>query len=206
MRAEQHAQLALPAFHALFEATWHFVVACEVLCRRMIVGLRGAVVSQAKAFLVAFHGARIAQSAKLVEDEQWAQVDVTPEVQHVAELLVDAAMRDPVGLVLPRPEPILAANGSNETVQQPLSPPSTPPQGSPPAPLPVGDKSAASTKQLRIEDRSYFVVSATLQVLVVLLADYVKLIVNLPLLTTDAMGRVIEFLKVRGVFAPRLWR
>lgn len=169
----------------------------------MIVGLRGAVVSQAKAFLVAFHATRISGSAKLVEDEQWAQVDVPLEMQRVVEMLVDAAMKDPEALVLPPPEPILAepavngiANGSNGEVQQPLSPPSTPPQGSPPAPLPAADKPAASAKQLRIEERSYFVVSATLQVLVVLLADYVKLIVNLPLLTTDAVGRVIEFLKV----------
>lgn len=193
VRAEQHAQLSLAAFHALFEVTWQFVVACEVLCRKMIVGLRGAVVSQAKAFLAAFHAARIASSAKLVEDEQWAQVDVAPNLQHTVALLIDAAMRDPVEFVLPKSELVLfstSASGRIE-VQQPLSPPSTPPQGSPPSVPP-----AANGKQLLIEEHPYFVVSATLQVLVVLLSDYVKLIVNLPLLTTDTMGRVIEFLKV----------
>jgi len=60
----------------------------------MIVGLRVVVVSQvwvtqvfrvsadslawqAKSFLQAFHQSRINQSAKLVEDEQWGQVDVS---------------------------------------------------------------------------------------------------------------------------------
>jgi vacuolar protein sorting-associated protein 54 len=201
VRAEQHTQLPLPAFHALFEVTWQFVVACEVLCRKMIVGLRGAVVSQAKAFLAAFHAARITNSAKLVEDEQWAQVDVASDIQRTVELLVDAAMRDPEAFVLPKPEIAFESESTagNGTVQQPLSPPSTPPQGSPPPSFPSApsNKAVANAKQLLIEEHPYFVVSATSQVLVVLLSDYVKLIVNLPLLTTDAVGRVIEFLKVR---------
>lgn len=200
MRAEQHAQLPLPAFHALFEVTWQFVVACEVLCRKMIVGLRGAVVSQAKAFLAAFHSARIASSAKLVEEEQWAQTDVTPDMQHTVELLVDAAMQDAKEFVLPKPELVFSSastTSGNDAVQQPLSPPSTPPQESSHAFVPAQNP-ATTAKQLVIEEHSYFVVSATLQVLVALLSDYVKLIVNLPLLTTDTVGRVIEFLKVRS--------
>lgn len=31
-----------------FNESWRFVVGCEVICRRMIVGLRGAVVSQVR--------------------------------------------------------------------------------------------------------------------------------------------------------------
>ncbi|KAF8511112.1 Vps54-domain-containing protein [Hysterangium stoloniferum] len=186
VRAEQHSQLQLSEFHAVFELTWQFVLACEVLCRKMIVGLRGTAVSQAKAFLSAFHASRITMSAKLVEDEQWAQVEVSGDMQRLVGLLVDAAMRDPVELVLPRTElqilpPSSVSASSNGQVRQPLSPPSTPP--------------ISASSQLYIEDRPYFIVSATLQVLVVLLTDYVKLIVNLPLLTTDAMSRIIEFLK-----------
>ena len=52
----------------------------------------------------------------------------------------------------------------------------------------------APTKPLRVEDRAYFAVGATLDVLVLLL-EYLKVIVNLPLLTTDTMSRVIELLK-----------
>lgn len=200
VRAEQHAQLPLAAFHALFEVTWQFVLACEVLCRKMIVGLRGAVVSQAKVFLGAFHGAHIASSAKVVEDEQWAQVDVTPDMQRTVDQLVYAAMRDPAEFLLPKSKLDFSSGSttSNGEMRQPLSPPSTPPQGSPsPSSSSIQSKRpAANAKQLLIEEHPYFVVSATLHVLVVLLSDYVKLIVNLPLLTTDAVGRVIEFLKV----------
>jgi len=45
-RAEQHAKLDLREFVEVFNECWNFVVHCEVTCKRMIVGLRGVVVSQ----------------------------------------------------------------------------------------------------------------------------------------------------------------
>lgn len=193
VRSEQHVQLGLSEFHALFEGTWQFVLACEVLCRKMIVVLRGVIVSQAKAFLSAFHSARVADLAKLVEDEQWVQVEVPASLQRKVELLVNSAIRDPERFILPGPKLDLGAPAATALSQQPLSPPSTPPSGTPPIMSP--DKATSNAKQLFVEDRPYFVVSATLKVLVVLLSDYVRLIINLPLLTMDTMGSVIEFLK-----------
>lgn len=52
----------------------------------------------------------------------------------------------------------------------------------------------APGKHLLIEDRKFFAVSATLEVLL-LLADYLRVIVNLETLTTDSVARVIELLK-----------
>jgi hypothetical protein len=46
VRSERHAALELPDFLTFFNESWDFVVKCEVLCRRMIVGLRGVVVTQ----------------------------------------------------------------------------------------------------------------------------------------------------------------
>ena len=45
-RSEQHAQLDLPNFLAFFNQSWDFVIRCEVICRRMIMGLRGTILSQ----------------------------------------------------------------------------------------------------------------------------------------------------------------
>jgi hypothetical protein len=45
-RADQHAKLDFREFLEMFNECWNFVVRCEIICRRMIVGLRGAVVSQ----------------------------------------------------------------------------------------------------------------------------------------------------------------
>lgn len=178
-RSEQHAQLDLPGFLTFYNVSWDFVVQCEVICRRMIMGLRGVVLGQAKHFLQAFHQARISQSAKLVEDELWNPMSEVPAaLQHMADVLVDSAVRD-------SPELIVGETDSSTSAPNPSlpQPPSSNLNGS-----------APSSKYLRIEEGRYFCVSATGAVLG-LLFDYLKLVVNLPMLNIDTMGRVIEFLK-----------
>lgn len=46
VRTEQNARLELVEFAELFRETWNFFVRCEVVCRRMIVSLRGVISSQ----------------------------------------------------------------------------------------------------------------------------------------------------------------
>ena len=167
-RADQHASLSLESFFSVFNETWSFVVNSETICRRMIVSLRGTIVSQAKIFLQTMHQSRISQSAKFVEEEQWAAVEVPSRAQVLTKTIVDAAVRDSPDLLVSETEPH-HSNGSS----------STPP---------------SSSKHLYIEERKYFAVSATLKMLEALV-DYLRVITNLSLLTTDAMSRVIEFLK-----------
>ena len=98
-------------------------------------------------------------------------------VQHSVKTIVEAAVRDPPELVVGAdPPPISVPNSPTVTIG-PSSPNHT-----------------RISKHLRIEGVSYFTVSATLETLVLLL-DYLKIIVNLPMLTTDTMSRNIEFLK-----------
>ncbi|KAH8106877.1 Vps54-domain-containing protein [Cristinia sonorae] len=207
IRSEQHTALELPNFYTLFNVSWDFVVKSEVICKRMIVALRGVIVSQAKTFLQAFHQTRLSLSAKLVEDEQWNPAEVLAPVQRMINLLIDASIHDPRELLLnappdptsplmPNSPPPSASPLLNGTAIHPSSPlPSPSPNrlsinGSPQA------RKASSTpgKHLKIEDRNYFAVSATLEVLL-LLMDYLKVIMNLPMLTTDTMSRIIELLK-----------
>ncbi|KAH7910760.1 Vps54-like protein-domain-containing protein [Hygrophoropsis aurantiaca] len=183
-RSEQHSQLDLPNFLVLFNESWGFVVKCEVICRRMIMGLRGAILGQAKSFLQAFHQTRINQSAKLVEDEQWNPMEVSPTLQHMADILADSAVHDSPDLVVkstPSAELSTTLNGIRS-------------QTSSPNPSKMNGSSASSSKYLRIEERPYYCVSATGEVLSLLL-DYLKVVVNLPMLNTDTMSRIIEFLK-----------
>ena len=150
-----------------------------------------------------FHQIRISKSAKLVEDELWNPKEVTPGLQHITDLLVDSAVRDPPDLIIK----------SEDTIFSPVNPnfPPTPtsPNGksaiaktfsnalsrlSSSNGSPTTAATASSAKHLRIEDRTYYVVLATSEVLT-LLMDYLRVVVNLSMLTTDAMSRVIEFLK-----------
>ena len=54
-----------------------------------------------------------------------------------------------------------------------------------------------------MEDKSFFVVKATADSLV-LLGDYLKIVINLELVVTDVMSRIIEFLKVCSAFRAQL--
>jgi vacuolar protein sorting-associated protein 54 len=113
------------------------------------------------------------------------------------DVLVDSAVRDP---------PELLINGDTRASSTSPSPPSSAANGTfPPASIPGSPSalpakvhrsvtSAAASKQIRIEDRTYYAVSATAEVLDLLL-DYLRVIVSLSTLTIDTMGRVIEFLK-----------
>lgn len=102
--------------------------------------------------------------------------EVPAALQHMADVVVDSAVRD-------SPELIVGKTDSSTSAPHPL-----------PLQPPSSNGSAPSSKYLRIEERPYFCVSATGAVLG-LLFDYLKLVVNLPMLNIDTMGRVIEFLK-----------
>ncbi|KAG9127531.1 hypothetical protein FRC07_012684 [Ceratobasidium sp. 392] len=167
-RAEQHISLPWPSFLELYNETSTFNINSEILCRTMIIALRGAANSQAKAYLSAFHSQRISESAKLVEEETWTAVDVSPKSQRLVLALIEAAVSNP-------PE-ILVESSTTATRNG---------EDAPDGPSP---------KYITIEDQQYHVVSATLQA-IRLLIDYLRIITNLPLLTIDVMPKIIEFLK-----------
>lgn len=169
VRSEIHATLTLEEFVAIFDASWDFVLRCEVICQRMIVGLRGVMVGQAKSFLQAYHQKRLSESAKLVETEQWGAASVSGQTQRIVNLILQSAVSDPSEFLLGKRKRVIGGEGGT-----------------------VG----ADTKQLDIEGREYFAVSAGLTS-VEILADYLKVVMNCPLLTTDAMSRVVEYMKVR---------
>jgi vacuolar protein sorting-associated protein 54 len=150
-------------------------VACEVICRKMFIGLRGTILSQSKSFLSSFHAQRLSQCAKLVEEELWAPAEVTCHFQDIAKAIVDGAVQDP-------PSWKLEETGGTTINGVPSSP--------------NGSAKPAETlfKFLQIEDRTYYAVGATLHVLS-LTVDYLKVIVNLPILTLDIMSRMVELLK-----------
>lgn len=116
----------------------------------------------------------MSSSARLVENELWAPEETTPTQQHAVDLLVESAVSDPVELViLATSSPDRHVNGSTNGE----------------------DGKTGNKKHLQIEDRSYFVVGATLGSLE-LLVDYIKIVLNIDLLTTDVMSKIIEYLKV----------
>jgi len=98
-------------------------------------------------------------------------------VQRLVKTIIEAAVRDPPELVVGRDPPVPSIPNTPTVADTPSSPTTT-----------------RASKHLRVEGISYFAVSATLETLALLL-DYFKIIMNLSMLTTDTMSRIIEFLK-----------
>jgi vacuolar protein sorting-associated protein 54 len=158
---------------------------------------------QAKTFLSSYHSQRVTASARLVENELWAAVDTSSEQQHAVGLLIQSAISDPFELLLIPTSPASLTNPSTP----PLSAPSstndpdkssslTTINGGTDSPSGNGKDKDKDKKHLVIEEKTYFVVAATLGS-VELLVDYVKIVLNIEMLTTDVMSRLIEYLKVR---------
>ncbi|KAJ9125183.1 hypothetical protein QFC22_000137 [Naganishia vaughanmartiniae] len=172
-RTERHAELPLSDFVHVYQAAWQFILWSEAIVGRVVGSLRGVAASQARLFLVKYHSARLQESAKLVEEEQWIQVDVPADAQRAVDLLVGSAMSDPIEYKMDQSS---VAMDSNEK-----------PDGQ-------GVSAPKTAKTLMIEDQSFNVVSATLRS-VVLLQDYAKVVVNLDVIVSDVMNRIIEYLK-----------
>jgi vacuolar protein sorting-associated protein 54 len=114
----------------------------------------------------------------------------------MTDIIMDSAVKDSPELVidLTRKAPEQSSgdtskevNGTSSQGDSSMNPPPT-------ARTPATPSKPGSTTPLRIEERTYFTVKATHEVLELLL-DYLKVVVNMNMLTTDTMSRVIEFLK-----------
>ncbi|KAK3847864.1 MAG: Vps54-like protein-domain-containing protein [Linnemannia gamsii] len=84
MRSEQSAKLLPTEVYKLLKLTWSFVLQSELLSGYMCYGLRTAILSQSKAFLLQFHMEKTNQLALAVGEDQWAQVEVPWSSQSTA--------------------------------------------------------------------------------------------------------------------------
>lgn len=173
LRSSTLSTLSLQDFLSVFHQAWTFILTSEKICGRMIIGLRGVVLNQAKAWLSNFHRQRIEKAAKGVEEEQWSPGDISYGQQANVELIIESATADPKVLVIPKD------SIQNRTESQ-------------------GEQEKAdaqeSFKTLKVEDKQYFLVPASVDVLCMLI-DYLRVVINLPLLSTEIMARLVEFLK-----------
>lgn len=81
LRAEQNAQLNLKDFFKVFEMTWRFINVGELMCQRTCIGLRGVLMSQAKAFINNFHMEKMRDLTGVIDNEKWSQAEVPVDFQ-----------------------------------------------------------------------------------------------------------------------------
>lgn len=194
-RKDQHTDLKLRDFYAFHQEIWTFIVDSEVICSRMVVGLRGTLGGQSKAFLQALHQERLKDSAKKVEDEQWAVIEVSPRSQRVATLMVDSAVRDAPELIFTEVKEGGTTDRPGHSRSHTLTPDDPVPNDIASTPSGEGESAAAkNSKYLMVDDRQFYVVAATIQVLGMVI-DYLRVAVNFPSLNMECMSRLVEFLK-----------
>ena len=168
-RTPRLAEEPLETFVPYFALAWQFVHRIECANDRAAVGLRSAVLAQAKTFLAHLHKTRIERAVKAVEEEVWAPAPVPPELVHTVAQLRATAERD----------------GDAYTIATRLF---APPASA--APAATGE----AQRTLTLDDERYFVVRAS-GVVLTLLSDYVHVLVNLPMFAAETLGWVVEFLK-----------
>ncbi|KAF9181290.1 hypothetical protein BGZ51_005563 [Haplosporangium sp. Z 767] len=205
MRSEQSAKLLPAEVYKLLKLTWSFVLQSELLSGYMCYGLRTAILSQSKAFLLQFHMEKTSQLALSVGEDQWVQVEVPWSSQAIANEITAISMLSTqearnkdftmVFNVLSLSAPPRQALDDHESfIQSRLGSKNS--NG-----LVSNGKEAATievpapTRVLSIGDEVFFVVGCSL-VLLDILAEYLDILNNISALTTDVMQRVIELLKL----------
>ncbi|KAI8804520.1 Vps54-like protein-domain-containing protein [Cladochytrium replicatum] len=205
VRSEQNAQLNPKDFFRLFGATWEFVVAGEAIAGRMCFGLKGTMLSQAKAFLTHFHEEKTKQMALLIENEQWVQTEVPIDFQKIGQTIVNAGrptlLNSPPG-VRDSYDDIMSPAGSEENLDEGESDLSTGgfagnefDRSPMKKHLPPGVNEGKSLKYLVLDGEKFYVVNSVLMFLK-MLADYLQCVEYIPALTTDVLNRLVELLKL----------
>ncbi|RKO92475.1 Vps54-like protein-domain-containing protein [Blyttiomyces helicus] len=199
VRSDQNAMLNPKDFYRLFGATWEFVAAGENLCGRLCFGLKGTMLSQAKAFITHFHDEKSKQIALLVENEQWVQAEVPVDFQHLTDRIVSATAFTPSPSISP------SHSVSSDTIDEPedddegdLSSLMGAAAGGGKAADLISESSTAGAKSQRhltIGGQKFYVVGCVLLFLK-MLTEYLQCMEGMPAVTADVLNRVTEILKL----------
>ena len=84
-RQQLHSVLPLQDFRELLDVVLSFLQQSESMCGRQFYGMRGALLSQAKAFVGHFHSQCMKEMAEGLEKEKWTRVDVDVEFQELID-------------------------------------------------------------------------------------------------------------------------
>ncbi|KAK6796384.1 hypothetical protein RDI58_004085 [Solanum bulbocastanum] len=87
VRAPLHSKLRLQEFLNIYNITQEFITATEKIGGRLGYSIRGTIQSQAKAFVDFQHESRMAKLKAILDQENWAEIDVPDEFQTIVTAL-----------------------------------------------------------------------------------------------------------------------
>jgi vacuolar protein sorting-associated protein 54 len=183
LRAEQNAQLNFADFFKIFELAWCFVAAGEWVCRRSCIGLRGTLMTQAKAFLKTFHAERLRQLTMYIDNDQWTQADIVVDFQHMVDKL--ARQSGTLGGMVDGSTTHLAELDTTAKLVKDDDEQAD-----------RTGRAGGNVKPYFVVDRRRFHVVDSCMMFVKMLHEYVQCATSMTSLTTDVLTRLVEILKV----------
>ncbi|KAK4360374.1 hypothetical protein RND71_019326 [Anisodus tanguticus] len=87
VRSPIHPKLRLQEFLHIYNITQEFITATEKIGGRLGYSIRGTIQSQAKAFVDFQHESRMAKLKAILDQENWAEIDVSDEFQTIVASL-----------------------------------------------------------------------------------------------------------------------
>ncbi|KAL3833754.1 hypothetical protein ACJIZ3_008490 [Penstemon smallii] len=87
IRSQIHPKLRLQDFLSVYNITQEFITSTERIGGRLGYSLRGTLQSQAKSFIDFQHESRMAKMRALLDQENWAEIDVPEEFQTIVTLM-----------------------------------------------------------------------------------------------------------------------
>ncbi|OIT06622.1 PREDICTED: vacuolar protein sorting-associated protein 54, chloroplastic-like [Nicotiana attenuata] len=208
VRAPIHPKLRLQEFLNIYNITQEFITATEKIGGRLGYSIRGTIQSQAKAFVDFQHDSRMAKLKAILDQENWAEIDVPDEFQTIVTSLfcpksgttghgdddsaVTATSQTEVVQSSSDPSMVDAGvpNKSHNTEQSDST--STPPDST--AQSNDTNSRRSNPRMLSFGGVSYHMVNCGL-ILVKMLSEYIDMNNSLTGLSSEVVHRVVDILK-----------
>ncbi|KAJ3218840.1 hypothetical protein HDU67_003795 [Dinochytrium kinnereticum] len=200
VRADQNKQLNPNYFYKLYSASMEFIYGSEKICGRLCFGLKGALISQAKAFLTHFHDERSRQIAVLVENDQWVKAEVPSDFQNIICDIVKSANLQPSTdgaseeklptEELPDYDISDVDDGDISSAAAALKTPTRSPM------KPEQKPDIAKSSRYLVVGSQKFHVAGCVLLLLKMITEYIQCLEHIPTISTEVLNRLIELFKL----------
>ncbi|XP_015166653.1 vacuolar protein sorting-associated protein 54, chloroplastic-like isoform X1 [Solanum tuberosum] len=211
VRSPIHPRLRLQEFLNIYNITQEFITATEKIGGRLSYSIRGTLQSQAKAFIDFQHESRMAKMRAILDQENWAEIDVPDEFQAIVTSLFcsesetrELADEVSADIAPSSPEMVLGSDGS-PTAEARLQKISQNAEHTDSIPRLEStaqsnetnsrERGKSSTRLLFFRGVGYHMVNCGL-ILVKMLSECIEMNNSLPGLSSEVIHRVVEILKL----------
>ncbi|TMX05767.1 hypothetical protein EJD97_001802 [Solanum chilense] len=211
VRSPIHPRLRLQEFLNVYNITQEFITATEKIGGRLGYSIRGTLQSQAKAFIDFQHESRMAKMRAILDQENWAEIDVPDEFQTIVTSLFcsesetrELADEVSADIAPSSPKMVLGSDGSptaevrlQKISQNAEHTDSTPRSESTAQSNETNsrERGKSSARLLFFRGVGYHMVNCGL-ILVKMLSECIEMNNSLPGLSSEVVHRVVEILKL----------